>query len=322
MTRGVAGAMLVGEAVCPSTGGHMVDVGRARGGRGSEPAASEERVSGGSRVRRARATGTVAVARLRAGAAGEFWSQLSAVDFMNSSLAFAALAVVCGFPFLAVVHAAAGEDVRQAIVTRMGLNAQAAKDVNALIAPGNHAVATLTVLSAVLLVLGALGMASTLQAWYQRIYDQSAVKGTLKHLGYQAVGLVAFSVYISVDVSVLHAVRRIGGGAGSIFALTFVFAVLFWWSSAYFLLYRRVGWRQLLPAGVATGLCITGLGAVSALLFSDQITSGDQNYGPAGVVLALISYLVGYGVCLHLGAVFGRMWTVWRSAERLGSESS
>jgi hypothetical protein len=157
---------------------------------------------------------------------------------------------------------------------------------------------------------------------YRRIYDQPAVKGTMRHLGYQAVGVLAFSLYIGIEVSVLHAVKRAGGGAGSIFILTFVFSVLFWWCSAYFLLYRRLGWRQLLPAGVATGFCITGLGVFSALLFSDQITSGDQSYGPAGVVIALISYLVGYGVCLHLGAVFGRMWNDWRSAKRLASQST
>ena len=80
-----------------------------------------------------------------------------------------------------------------------------------------------------------------------------------------------------------------------------------------FLLYRRVGWRKLLPAGVATGFCITGLGVFSSLLFSDQITSGEKSYGPAGVVLAIISYLVGFGVCLHLGAVFGRIWNDRRS---------
>ena len=32
--------------------------------------------------------------------AGTFWSRLNAVDFMNSSLQFAALAVLCLFPFL------------------------------------------------------------------------------------------------------------------------------------------------------------------------------------------------------------------------------
>jgi membrane protein len=273
-------------------------------------------------MRRVRAAGTAAVARVEAAAPGKYWSQLSAVDFMNSSLAFAALAVLCGFPFLAVVHAAAGEDVRHALVTRMGLTSRAARDVNALIGPGHRAVATLTVFSAILLVVGAIGMAATLQAWYQRIYDQPPVKGTLKHLGYQALGVLAFSVYIGASVSALHAVKRAGGGPVSNFVLTFVFAVLFWWCSAYFLLYRRVGWLQLLPAGVATGLCITGLGVFSALLFSDQITSGDKSYGPAGVVIAIISYLVGYGVCLHLGAVFGRMWNDWRSAKSLDSQSN
>jgi hypothetical protein len=67
---------------------------------------------------------------------------------------------------------------------------------------------------------------------------------------------------------------------------------------------------------VATGFCITGLGVVSSLLFSDQITSGQKNYGPVGVVLAVISYVIGYGVCLHLGAVFGRVWNDWREGRR------
>jgi len=42
------------------------------------------------------------------------------------------------------------------------------------------------------------------------------------------------------------------------------------------------------------------------------ITDGQRSYGPAGVVLALISFLVGFGVCLHAGAVFGRMWNDWQ----------
>jgi hypothetical protein len=33
------------------------------------------------------------------------------------------------------------------------------------------------------------------------------------------------------------------------------------------------------------------------------------------VVIALSSFLVGYGVCLHLGAVFGRMWNDWRAEQ-------
>jgi membrane protein len=45
---------------------------------------------------------------VRATAAATFWSRLNAVDFMNSSLQFAALAVLCLFPFLVVFSAAGG----------------------------------------------------------------------------------------------------------------------------------------------------------------------------------------------------------------------
>jgi hypothetical protein len=64
----------------------------------------------------------------------------------------------------------------------------------------------------------------------------------------------------------------------------------------------------MLPGGIATGFCLTGLSVFSALLLSSSIVSGDENYGPVGVVTALLSYLIGFGVCIHVGAVFGRIW--------------
>jgi membrane protein len=249
--------------------------------------------------------------RFEKSAAGRYWAHLSTADFMNSSFAFAALAVLSAFPFLAVSSSVVGGDIRKAIVARMGLNAQATRDVDNLISTGNQAVATLTWISAIVLVLGMVGMASTLQTWYHRIYEQTPPKGFLRHLGYQLAGVVAFTFYISFEVWLFARVRP-AGGRGLIFLLTFVFAVLFWWWSTYMLLYRRVPLRRLFPAGVATGFCITGLGVVSSLMFSGQITSGQRSYGPAGVVIALISFLVGFGVCLHAGAVFGRMWNEWQ----------
>lgn len=254
--------------------------------------------------------------RFEKSAAGRYWSHLSTADFMNSSFAFAALAVLSAFPFLAVSSSVLGGDIRQAIVARMGLNAQATHDVNALIATGNQAVDTLTWLSAVVLVLGGIGMASTLQSWYHRIFEQTPPKGLLRHLAYQAAGVVAFTLYISFEVWLFGRLRPVGG-QGLVFLLTFVLAVLFWWWSTYMLLYRRFPLRRLFPAGLATGACITGLGVVSSLVFSDQVTSGQKSYGPAGVVIALITFLVGFGVCLHAGAVFGRMWNDWQEERAL-----
>jgi membrane protein len=222
------------------------------------------------------------------------------------------LAVLSVFPLLAVTSAVIGGDIRDAIVARMGLNAQATHDVEGLIAHGNQAVDTLTWVSAIVLVLGGIGMASTLSSWYHRMYDRTPPKGVVRHLAYQVAGVAAFTVYIAFEVWLFDLVRPVGG-RGLIFLLTFVFAVLFWWLSTYMLLYRQVPLRQMLPAGVATGACITGLGVVSSFFFSDQVTSGQRSYGPAGLVLALITFLVGFGVCLHAGAVFGRMWNEWQA---------
>ena len=36
--------------------------------------------------------------------------------------------------------------------------------------------------------------------------------------------------------------------------------------------------------------------------------SGETSYGPIGVLLVLLYYLIGAGVCVLIGAVFGRTW--------------
>jgi hypothetical protein len=84
------------------------------------------------------------------------------------------------------------------------------------------------------------------------------------------------------------------GGHVLIFVAELVFAVIFWTFSPYLLLLGKVTWRALLPTGLATGFCLTGLSVFSALLFSSSVVSGEQQYGPVGVVTALLSYLIGF----------------------------
>src|SRR5262249_26835300 len=111
----------------------------------SETGIDETRSCRRSRLRAARDR----LARFGKAAAGRYWAHLSTADFMNSSFAFAALAVLSAFPFLAVSSTVVGGDIRKAIVARMGLNAQATRDIDGLIATGNQAIATLTWFSAI-----------------------------------------------------------------------------------------------------------------------------------------------------------------------------
>jgi membrane protein len=83
---------------------------------------------------------------------------------------------------------------------------------------------------------------------------------------------------------------------------------LFWWFTMWLLLSGRVPWRRLLPCAVATGVFWLGMEAVFTVIFSGMVTSDDQQYGPIGIVFALVSYLVAIGVVVILGAVTGLVW--------------
>jgi hypothetical protein len=82
--------------------------------------------------------------------------------------------------------------------------------VESLIASGNQAVDTLTWLSAIVLVLGGIGMSSTLSTWYHRIYELRPPKGVVKHLAYELAGVASFVVYISGEVWLFASADRSG----------------------------------------------------------------------------------------------------------------
>jgi membrane protein len=258
--------------------------------------------------RRLLAVGAHAVDHFKAGTAGTFWSQLNTVDFMNSSLQFAALAVLCLFPFLVIVSAEAGGDARHALIARLGLNKEAARDLNQLMSAGHNAVSDLSIFGAVLVLLGALGIASTLQLWYQRVYDQPPARKWTRQLADRLLWLAGLVIYLVLQDFAWIQVEKVDVGRALFYLATFGLAMVFYWWTPHVLLLGQVSWRKLFPVGVATAICVTGLGAFSALLFSAQIISSNRDYGMIGVVMILLSYLIGFGVCLHLGAVIGRMW--------------
>jgi membrane protein len=285
-------------------------VAHARGGPSPPPDASAPDAGASQRPKTPglRHRGAAAADRIKTSSVGTFWSRLSAVDFMNSALMFAGLFLVCFFPFLAVVDAATGRNTQLTITDRLGLNAQASHDVDALISAGNQTVSALSALGAIVLVLFAIGIPGVLQAWYEKVYHQPAPYGGLRQFTRKLIWVAVFLAYIWLEALVGQQTGPAGGRLLT-FVCEFAIAVLFWWGTAHFLLDGRISWRALLPAALATGFCLTGLAVFSLLLFSGSVISGEKSYGPIGVVLVLLYYLIGAGVCLLLGAVFGQMWS-------------
>jgi membrane protein len=230
------------------------------------------------------------------------------MDFMTSSMQFAALAVLCLFPFLIIVAAETRSDVRPDLIRRLGLDQNAAKAVDTLMSPGTHAVAGLGVLGVAFVLLGAIGVASTLQAWYHRVYGLTPRSKWTRQLAAQVLWLASSVSYFALYDFVVRMLEPVGGARVPIYAGTCAIAILFYWWTQHVLLLGKVRWGQLFPGALATGLCVTGLAVFSSLVFSGQIVSSDQDYGTIGVVMVLLSYLVGFAVCLHLGAMAGRVW--------------
>jgi len=142
---------------------------------------------------------------VKATTAGTFWFRLNAVDFMNSSLQFAALAVLVLFPFLITVSAESGGDARHALVARPGLDQQAAQDVDQLMSSGRDAVTTLSIVGAAVVLLGALGIASTLQVRYERAYDQPPAQNLARQLARRFLWLGGLVGYLTLqDFSFIH----------------------------------------------------------------------------------------------------------------------
>lgn len=255
-----------------------------------------------------------ATERFREGGAGKLWSRLNAVDFFGHSFQLAALAMMCFFPFLIVITAAAGRDTAAVLAGWLGLNQQAAQALESLFTGGTGA-GTLTATSAFLLVFGAVATSGVLQSWYQEVFDVPV--GEWRDIAAQLVWLASLVAY-GTSQAVLG--RALGEPLlQSLCGLAL--ATLFWWWSMYALLVGTVRWRTLFPSALATGVCWTGLGLFSAYYFSSAIVTNEQKYGPIGVVMIILSWLVAVGVVIHLGAVLGGLYLERRPRPALPNDS-
>ena len=241
----------------------------------------------------------------------KLWSRLSAVDFMNSSMVFAALAILCLFPVMMVVGALLGRDIMQSMIHRLGFSQEATNDVMDLFAKGDAPLSTLSWTSVPFLVLSTYAIATTLQAWYQKVF--AAPPGGWKAVVFGNLGwIVALVAYLALSLSVGKA---IGSSGSLVVALAqLALAVLFWWAGAYLLLFGAVSWRALFPAAVATSVFYAGLGIFAAVGFSSGVVSYEKSYGAIGTVMVIVSFLIGLGVVVHLGALVGQMYNERRGA--------
>ena len=237
--------------------------------------------------------------------AEHLWSRLNDLDFMNKGMLFAAILLLCFFPFIIVGNALAGQSAVTGLVRHLGLNQQAAKDVSALFTSSSATSNAVTGTAYLFFLLGGIAAASAVQDLYERSFELES--GGLKDVGRRFVWLAVTVGWVSLAAVAGPWVNN-AVGLWLVAILGFVGLTLYWWGTMWFLLSARVSWRALLPSAVATALFWVGMEVVFSFIFSGTVISDDKKYGPIGVVFALMSWLIAIGVVIILGAVVGLVW--------------
>jgi membrane protein len=232
------------------------------------------------------------------------WHRLNAVDFMNQAMIFAATLLLCAFPFLIIVSALAGRSSARELGRRLGLNHQATAAMGHLFASSAATSRAVTGAAWVFFILGGVAVAGALQGLYQRIFelDHRATRDMPREL----IWLALWWGWLLAGGWVGPWVRGRGPVVFGIVGL--VVFTGFWWFTMWFLLAGRIPWRRLLPSAIATGVFWVSMEAVFAVVFSGMLISNELEYGPIGIVFALVSYMIAIGVVVILGAVTGIVW--------------
>jgi membrane protein len=259
-----------------------------------------------SGVRRARRGADWGRRRYTGSSAEYLWNRLNALDFVNGGMLFAATLLLCFVPFLIVGDALAGRSIAQTIARHSGLNAQASADFDHLFvsaATTHHAVSGSA--SAVFSVLGGIAAATALQQLYERIFGLGS-RG-LKDVWRRLVWL-AWLIGVGVVSGLVGPALRQAVGPALLAITGVVWFTVYWWVTMLILVGGRVRPRRLFPSALATALLYIGMLVAFSLFFSRMVISDNNEYGPIGLVFALMTYLIALGVVIILGAVMGLVW--------------
>ena len=298
--------MLESEAEKGGSGAHGSEAGAAEEGLAEVHVPSDEhtlgRLPGAHQVRRGADT---LKKHYTDSSAEHVWTRLNAMDFINKGMLFAAVLLLCFFPFLIVANTLVGRSAVTGMVRRFGLNQQAASDVSRVFASAHTTSSAITGVGYVFFILGGIAAATAVQDLYERSFRLES-RG-VKDMPRQAAWLV---VLVGFGALAGWVGPHIGDVGGPVLQglIGFVALVGFWWFTMWFLLGGRVPARDVIPSAVATSLFWVGMTLVFRLTFSNSVVSDYDKYGAIGVVFAFMSWLIAIGVVIILGAIVGLVW--------------
>lgn len=234
--------------------------------------------------------------------------RLVAIQFVDRSVALGSLAFTALVPLL-VISAAflPGTDgLANALIDRFHLSGSSADLVRTLFAQPDDVRQSVSWLSLLLLIVSSLSFTRALQRVYEHAWElpTRGLRGTRAGL----IWLGGVVLWSTVFAGAREWLIDLSGPLGALIVLLGGNVALWLWSP-YVLLAQRIDWRRLVPTALLTAAAMTAVSIASVVYMPQAIDSSAGAYGPIGIAIALVSWLVAVGfalvACAVVGAVLG-----------------
>jgi membrane protein len=234
--------------------------------------------------------------------------RLVEIQFVDRSVALGSLGFTALVPLLVIASAfVPGTDgLPNELIKRFHLHGANAQLVHEVFAQPDAVRQSVSWLGVLLLIVAALSFTRALQrvyehAWRLEVRGIAGTKAGLIWIG----GVVVWSTLFTTARDWLIGLT---GPLGTLTILLAGNAALWLWSP-WVLLAGRVDWRALVPSALLTSVAMTAISIGSIIYMPEAIGRSATHYGPIGIAIALVSWLVGIGfaltACAAVGAVLG-----------------
>ncbi|MGO9891664.1 MAG: YihY/virulence factor BrkB family protein [Solirubrobacteraceae bacterium] len=243
---------------------------------------------------------------------GAIVAHLKALQFFEWTTIFGAELLWSALPFIILLSSLANERIDDDLSRHIGVNGQGAQIVRSLFRNSpTHAVVPIAT-GLLFTLAGVIAVVSSLQALYERAFDQ-------EHRGWR--DLPRYFAYVGILLAVLIADGSIDGAerraAGVVVqaVLTFVVVAIFFAWTMHFLLAGRVSWRRVVRPALVTAVLWLGLAFFSSAYLSSAVIDDTRTYGTIGVVFTLLTWFILIGSVVVLGAGCGAVWQQRRESD-------
>jgi membrane protein len=234
--------------------------------------------------------------------------RLVEIQFVDRSIALGSLAFTAVVPLLVIASAflPGTDDLASELIDRFDLRGETAQLVRDVFAQPDAVRQSISWLGVLLLLGATLSFTRALQRVYEHAWKLEArgLAGTRAGL----IWIGGILLWSTVFASVRQWLLDLTGPLGSLTILLAGNAALWLWSP-WVLLAGRVAWQRLVPTALLTSVAMTTISIGSVIYMPEALSRSATHYGPIGIAIALVSWLVGIGfaltVCAGVGAVLG-----------------